>query len=166
MTENTPTQNTPLASIRAHRRQTARGITLPLVSGLIVLTAAVAASVGVLVWAGRFGQLSIVKDVLVVLCLLLPMAVCLLPVYLLFMIAAFGTGALHKASARQLRRVNRLSQTITDKTVQVTEVVNKRTLEARVQLAGAEAFMERAFNPRQSDVEQQEQEHDGTTGSS
>lgn len=135
----------PLESIRVHRREVRRGITLPLVGGFVVFVAAIAVSVWVLYLSGRAGQLAMVANVFTTLFILLPMAVCLLPVYLLFMVAAFGTGALHGWSAKHLRRLNRLSRTITDKTIQVTELVDKRTLEARVKVAGAEALMEQAF---------------------
>ena len=148
MTESAQPQNTPapLASERQHRRETFRQVVLPVVLGFAGLLTAIGLAAWLVAVQPAPGQLSLVADMLLIVFVLLPMVICLLPLYILLMVAAFGTGALHNASARQLRRLNRLTQTVSDRTIQVTERANRQTLALRVRLAGAEALMEGAFS--------------------
>ncbi|MEM6284302.1 MAG: hypothetical protein AAF787_19070 [Chloroflexota bacterium] len=149
-----PTADESIAeSTRLHRWQSLRGITLPMWLGFFGLLASV---LSLLLLTPP--QLSMVSDALVILLVLLPMTLCLMPVYILLMIAAFGMGAANKASARQLRRLHRLTHNITDRTVQITTEIDRRALEARVKLAPAEAFMDNTF--KQAD-ETEGKKHDG-----
>jgi hypothetical protein len=142
-----PTQDESVQlSTRRHRRQTLRGIILPVGLAFVILL-----MIAGLMFSMTASQISMVSDVMVTLFVLVPMTLCLLPVYILLIIAAFGMGAANKASARQLRRLHRLSYNIAEKTIQITGTVDKRTLEARVKLAGAEAFMDKAFKAEGDD---------------
>ncbi len=141
---------TPVESERLHRRQVFRQIILPLVGAGVVLVALVGAAVALLFALEGPVQLRAVADLLTILCILLPLVLFFLPTYIILMIAAFGTGAFHNFSARRLRQLNRFTRTITDRTITMTDAVDRRVLRARVRLAGVEHFMEHAFDGKDS----------------
>lgn len=131
---------------RTHRWQTRLQIALPLYAvafGVLLLAGGV---IGISLWRPQSGQISMVADVMVTVCMLLPLVVCMLPVYLLFMVAAFGMGTLNQMSAHQLRRLNDLSRTVTEKTITATQAADEQVLNARVRLAGLEKAMDDAFD--------------------
>lgn len=143
---------------KIHRRQTRLQIGLPLYGAGFLILLLVAGTVAVSIWRPQPGQISMVADILTTVCMLLPLALCMLPVYLLLMVAAFGMGSVNESSARQLRRVNALSRTITEKTITATHAIDQRTLETRARLAGVEKAMDSAFN-KKIDEDEEENTH-------
>lgn len=137
----------PLESIATHQRETLRQIVLPVGSGIVIFGLLLGAIFLTPTLLPFPNQVAMVANILAVLCMIIPMFLCLLPVYLLMMVLAFGTGAFHNTSANQLRRLNRLSRTVTDKTISATETINKQTVNLRVRLAGIETTMDDAFKP-------------------
>lgn len=166
MPASTPPQLTPLESERLHRREVFRQIVLPLVAGALVLVALVAGTVVLLYTLEGTVQLRAVADLLTILFILLPLVLFFLPAYIILMIAAFGTGALHKFSARRLRQLNRLTRNVTDQTITITDAVDRRVLNARVRLAGVEHFMENAFDGTSQNSAVESDTHDDTTTTS
>lgn len=152
-----PSQPQPLPSERIHRRETLWQIVLPVAGGTVLFALLFAAVFLIPQLLPYPEQVSMVADVLVILFMLTPVLICLLPVYLLFVIMASGMGAFHKGTAQQLRRLHLLSQTITDKTITTTELVNQQTANLRVKLAGVEQRMEQTFR-----VDESEKPHDRT----
>lgn len=174
MSANAPETPTPLASIGTHRRQTFFQIVLPVGGGIVVFALIITAILTLPFLLREPEQVAAVANVLAILFLILPMIICLLPIYLLMMVLAFGAGTLHNASAKQLRRAQRFSKTVTDKTIDVTETVNTQTINLRVKIAGAEAAMDKSFRntspndhseqPNNNEIDDN-RDHDDTTTS-
>lgn len=152
-----PSQPQPLPSERIHRRETLWQIILPVAGGTVLFALLFAAVFLIPQLLPYPEQVSMVADVLVILFMLTPVLICLVPVYLLFMIMAFGMGAFNQGTANQLRRLHRLSQTITDQTITATNQVNQQAANLRVKLAGVEDRMEQTFR-----VDESEKPDDGT----
>jgi hypothetical protein len=150
-TSETETPLPPLASERIHRRQVRRQIVLPLLGGFLLL---VLLMVAVLVppLLPQPIHVATLSNLLLILFMLLPTFFCLFGFYIILLYAVMGLGIFNRASARQLRRLNRLTETVTDQTVKVTTAVDKQALEARVKLAGVEAAIDRALQPADSEA--------------
>ncbi len=144
-----PTRITPEDAQRQHRRQVFRGIQVP----LFLLAAGLVLAVVLVAWITQLrpDQMGAVADFMLIFCVLLPTVICLLPAYILFMVAAFGIGSVHNSSARQLNRLNNLTYNITERTIDVTEAVDKRVADWRVRTAGAETLMNEAFDDNTDD---------------
>lgn len=136
----------PLESERIHRRQVFRQITLPLVGLGVFLSLAVLAPVTLLMLPDT-AKVATLSNLMVIIFLLVPNVVCLFGLYILLAVAVGGVGTFNRFSARNLRRLNRLSATVSDRTATVTTSIDRRTLDARVRIAGIENAMERAFQP-------------------
>ncbi|MEO0564673.1 MAG: hypothetical protein AAF125_21390, partial [Chloroflexota bacterium] len=139
-------EQAPLESEGVHDRQVLWQIVLPIGGGLVFLLSLVGAVTG-LTLMNSSAQLQTLSTLMVILFLLLPNFICLMGLYLLVAYLALGMGTFNRVSARQLRRLHRLSETITEGTVSVTENINQRAANARVGIAGVEAAMENAFTP-------------------
>jgi hypothetical protein len=144
---------TPQQAQALHRRDVFYKVDVPLYLGGLALIA-------LIVLVAMFtnlapAEMGMVADFMAIFFLLLPMVLCLLPVYVIFMIVAFGAGALNNFTGRQFNRLNRLTYNIAEKTVNVTAAIDKRALDARVKVAGAESLMEHAFDKDNHTVEKE-----------
>ncbi len=158
MTETS--QHPKLESETRHNRQVFREIVLPIGLGFVVMVAIMAA-VLIPPLLPTPVHVATLSSILMTLCLLLPSFLCLMGFYLLLVYMIFGMNTFNRASARQMRRLNRLSQTITDGTVKATDTVNRRTADARVKIAGIEAAMDGALRPRPDGSDQDEENENG-----
>ena len=145
MATNTPAP-APLESERIHRRQSFRQITLPLIGGFLFLALALGLPVAFLMLPNT-AEVATLSNLMVILFMLLPNFLCLMGFYLLLAYLIFGLGTFNKFSARRLRQLNRLSVNISERTTNITTTIDRRTLDARVRIAGIESAMDRAFQP-------------------
>lgn len=141
----------PLESERIHRRETFRDIVAPILLGFLGLILSLSLTFGLPMLVRTPDQVAMLSNSLAIIYLICPMVLCFLPAYILLMVIAFGAGALHNKLARPLRGLNRLSRTITDKTIQATDAIDKQTINMRVRVAGLENAMDNAF--KSEDVE-------------
>lgn len=148
MTAN-PSPDTPeksvIASRQQHDRAVFRQVVLPLVGAFVLMVAVISAAFLVPLALGRPVEVQTVSGIMLILFILLPQILCFLVFYLLLVSVVFGLDVFTNSSARQLRKLHRLSRGITDTTIRLTENVNQRTANLRVSIAGLEHTMEKAF---------------------
>ena len=126
-----PPDRGQFASKASFNRDMVRWIVLPIVGvGALVLLGTII----VLILPGRF-QVSLIADWLVSVLFLCPMVVCLFPLCLLMILAIVGMNKAHQAVAKPLQRVETLSATLRDRTVQTTDAINRQTINASVKFA-------------------------------
>jgi hypothetical protein len=134
-----------ITSKAIHNRETVRWIVLPIIGvGALVLVGTAL----VLVLPGRL-QVSLIGDWLVSVLLLCPLVLCLFPFCIVMIAAVVGMNKAHAAVSKPLQRVEMLSASVRDRTVQTADVVNRQTVNASVKFA----FMDRllaVFDPPES----------------
>src|SRR4051794_15220821 len=98
-------------SQRVHRRAMRREILLPFAGGviLVVVLVIVAAAEGATPTSG-------VANTMLTVLILCPLALCLLPVYLLLVLAVVGMNRAHDLIAKPLRQLEALTLTLRDRT--------------------------------------------------
>lgn len=118
---STKAQPTPAAR---HARQTRRQILLPVLGGvaLIILL------VGVVLWLPQRLQVSIVSDFMLLVFMLCPAVICMLPLTILMLAAAFGAGRLHDRAVSPLRGLRVRTDNITGQIETAAGKVNQRTI--------------------------------------
>ena len=105
-----------VASQKLHRRAVRREILLPFVAGLIlIIVLVVIAAV-----AGKTPASGVANTMLTVL-ILFPMALCLLPIYLLLVVAVVGMDRAYEAVAKPLRQLQDLSLKLRDRTYSLSD---------------------------------------------
>ncbi|MGQ9887201.1 MAG: hypothetical protein ACUVSX_01810 [Aggregatilineales bacterium] len=107
-----------------HLRETRRQILLPLLAGTLLIVVLV----GVVLILPRRAQVSIISDFLLTLFVLCPAAVCLLPVTIGLLVAAFGAGRLHDSAAPPLRSLQARTAAMSDRTAALADAVNRRVV--------------------------------------
>ena len=107
-----------------HRRETRRQILLPLLAGTLLIVVLV----GVVLILPRRAQVSIISDFLLTILMLCPAAVCLLPVTIGLLVAAFGAGRLHDSAAPPLRGLQARTAAISDRADALANAVNQRVV--------------------------------------
>jgi hypothetical protein len=124
----------PTETLREHRRQTRLGIYLPFAGGiaLLILLIVIAANQG----GARIG---VIGDFMLTLFILCPLAVCMLPIYLLIVLMVVGMNRAHRKTARALTRVEDLTVKLRDRTYSVTD----RAARTSINLNSRFAFIER-----------------------
>lgn len=137
-------------SKRQHRRDVMRQIWLPVYGGLVVLLAVM---VGVLLLPRMVSEpvhIATLSNIMVTLFFLLPQVICLLALYVIVVVLAFGLHGFHGASQSQLQRLHHFSRTVTDKTIEVTDNINEQTTKLRVKIAAYEGAMDTTFQSTES----------------
>jgi len=139
----------PEVGRRLHRRQVRREILWPMFGvGALFVVAVVLVALATRLEAAQIGA---VADVMVTLLVLLPMVICMLPLYILLMLAVFGMSSLHAGSERQLNRFNDLVYNVSARTMRFTGTVNQRVAKERLRVAGTEGLMNQAFDDNKVD---------------
>ncbi|MEO8612642.1 MAG: hypothetical protein ABI690_32410 [Chloroflexota bacterium] len=114
-----------------HNFETVRWIVLPMIG---VAALVLIGTIIVLLLPERL-QVSTISDWLLSVLFLCPMVVCLFPICLLLILAIVGINRAHQAVSKPLQRVETLSATIRDRTVQTADMVNRQTVNASVKFA-------------------------------
>lgn len=126
-----PPDKGQITSKANHNLETVRWIVLPIVGvGALVLVGTII----VLILPGRL-QVSLIADWMLSVLLLCPMVLCLFPFCLLMILAIVGMNRAHQAVSKPLQRVETLSATLRDRTIQTTDAVNRQTINASVKFA-------------------------------
>lgn len=154
--------------MRAAGRKERRNMILVFVGALIALIV-VAVIAGLL---PRGTQTNIIANFFLTLIILCPMALCLLPFYLLLVFAVFNIGRLNTMAASGLAKANTLSTTTMHKTQTAAEGLAKRSIQFNLLFAPLDkavfSLFDRPAHPSDSDDKPKnsdtltEERHDST----
>lgn len=122
------------ASEIQHRRETRRWLLLPMILLALFILAGVVLVVLLARGAQGGAQVSIVADLLLSVLMLCPLVLCMLPVTILLIGAVFGMNRVHSAAASPLRRLEDLSETLTQRTRSASATINQKTLDTSARL--------------------------------
>ncbi|MBI1258982.1 MAG: hypothetical protein GC204_16040 [Chloroflexi bacterium] len=146
-------QNNPerLESQKLHRRAVRLEILLPFVGGLllIILLVVIAAV------AGKTPTSGVANTMLTVL-LLCPMALCLLPIYLLLVMAVFGMNRVYDLLAKPLRQLQELSLQLRDRTYSLSDRAARTSINLNARFAPLDRLIFSVFDrpkPNEDDPE-------------
>jgi hypothetical protein len=115
---------------RTQRRQFRRQILLPMGLGALVLIGALLA----LIPLSR-QDVSIIADLMLSCLCLLPMVICLFPIYMLATVSVFMLNRADSAVTKQVRRVRGATETLRVRTDSATDEVNERVMGWSVRVA-------------------------------
>ncbi|GAB4508643.1 MAG: hypothetical protein OHK0046_01660 [Anaerolineae bacterium] len=91
-------------------------------------------------------QISIIADFVLICFTLFPLVICVSPLFLLIMAAAFGVGSLLNTTEKLLIRLKGLTQSVLTRTENVSANLNRRS----IGLAASLAFLDRIFEKREN----------------
>ena len=115
-----------------HRHETRLQLLLPMfLVGLLLL-----GCVAIVLAFPRRLQVGIVADIMLIVLMLCPAVICMLPLALGMLVAAFGMNKVHDGLARPMRQVAELSNTLTERTAVVTDTVNQKTIDVSARFGG------------------------------
>jgi hypothetical protein len=117
----TQSQLTPAAR---HKRQTRRQILLPVLGGVVLIILLV----GVVLWLPQRLQVGIVSDFMLSVFMLCPAVICMLPLTILMLSAAFGAGRLHDRAVSPLRGLRVRVDNVTGQIETAAGKINQRTV--------------------------------------
>lgn len=126
------TQSKP-ASAAHHARQTQRQIILPVLGGVVLI----ALLVGIVLWLPQRLQVGIVSDFMLTVFMLCPAVICMLPLTILLLVAAFGAGRLHDRAVPPLRGLQARSGKLAGLADSAATTVNQRTIVYGARLGAA-----------------------------
>jgi high-affinity K+ transport system ATPase subunit B len=117
-------------SQRAHRRAVRREILLPFAGGLIliVVLVVIAASQGATPTSG-------VANTMLTLLVLCPLALCLIPLYLLLVLAVVGMNRAHNGIAKPLRALENTTFTLRDRTYSISDRLARASINLNARFA-------------------------------
>ncbi len=104
-------------------------------------------------------QVSLISDWLLTVLVLCPMVICMFPLVIGIIALIAGMNQLHQTTAKPLRRLSALSQTMADRTVQTTTVINEKTVDASSRFAFLERLLS-VFDEPSSSVNGTEQKEE------
>lgn len=170
--ENTTTESGPArpTGMQQHRRETRWQIYLPFVLGvLLVLLVAV-----VMALLPRRAQVSVIADFMLLIMILCPMVLCMFPLVLVTVSAAYGASRLHTVTGKPLERLEKLSGEMHERTNHLSETWGQRSITWLVRVEPVLRLMriwdEPATSPEPPVAPQQDQNktgeeatHDSTT---
>ncbi|HLV36679.1 MAG TPA: hypothetical protein VKY59_16265 [Spirillospora sp.] len=114
-----------------HRRDTLLQLVLPMALLVMVITAALVA----VTLLPRGAQIAIISDLMLVVLILCPMAVCLLPFTLLMVVAIVGLNRVHHRAARPLlRKVEGHSIQMKERTSVAADRINRAAIDISARL--------------------------------
>ncbi len=133
-------------STRIHRRAVRRGIYLPFIGGLLLIVVLV-------VVAAVEGQTptSAISTTLLTVLVLCPLAICLLPIYLLLVMAVAGMNRAHTAIANPLQRLETLSLTLRDRTTSASDRLARASINFSTRFALLDKLVFSVFDRPQED---------------
>lgn len=139
----------PLTAKQQFRREYVRYVALPFFAFLLVFVV-VMLGVFVLPQDGLNGlRASAVGNFFLVFLVLCPLAVLLIPVYLMLVAASFGIRKLHDGTERPLARLEERARNVHERVANFTENLNTRGVNWSVRLAPFMAWMDRFETPTQ-----------------
>lgn len=116
-------------SAEKHRRETRRQIMWPFWFFVLFLTGIFAI---VFIWILPYRpQVALVSDAMTTILILCPTLICLFPLYIVMVAAVYGMYKVYSSSKSPLRRVEYLSETLLDKTAELTGQVNQKTIDLK-----------------------------------
>lgn len=133
-----------------HRRETNRQIYLPFLLGLALL-------VGIFlmlaipsdpVWRDRARAMG---DFLYTLLCIIPILLCLLPLYVMVLLGIFGMRKLHSGTERPLRKLENLTESLAGRIETATAYVNKHTISLSSKFEPLETLFKIFTSPEQAD---------------
>lgn len=118
------------SSQQVHRRAVRREILLPFAGGLIliVVLVVIAASQGATPTSG-------VANTMLTLLILCPLAICLLPVYLLLVLAVFGMNRAHNGVAKPLRALENTTISLKERTYSISDRMARTSINLNARFA-------------------------------
>lgn len=128
-------------SLRVHRREVRRQIILPFAGGVLLIVALVV----VAALQGRTPTSGVSTTMLTVL-ILCPLALCLLPVYLLLVMAVYGMNRAHSGIARPLRRAEAASLALRERTVSISDRLARQSINLNARFAPLDKLLFSAFD--------------------
>lgn len=126
---------------RIHRRAVRRQIILPFAGGILLVAALVA-----LVALQGETPTSGVSTTLLTLLMLCPLALCLLPIYLLLVMAVAGLNWAHGGIMRPLRRAESLSVEMRERTVSISDRLARQSINLNARFAPLDRLLFSAFD--------------------
>jgi len=132
---------------RERRGMTRREIWLPLfggIGGLLALTGLVA-----LMGGDRTG---VVSNFLLTAFVLCPAALCLFPLYILMVVAAFGMGRATQGVTKPLQSIERMTVQMTQGAHRISQVASKHAINANVRFTQIEKRVNFFDHPRQKQL--------------
>jgi len=140
-----------LESQKLHRRAVRLEILLPFVGGLLlIIVLVVIAAV-----AGKTPTSGVANTMLTVL-ILCPMALCLLPIYLLLVVAVFGMSRVYNLIAKPLRQLQELSLKLRDRTYSLSDQAARTSINLNARFAPLDKLIFSVFDrpkPNEEDPE-------------
>lgn len=146
------------ASAASHARQTRRQIVLPVLAGAVLI----ALLVGVVLWLPQRLQVGIVSDFMLTVFMLCPAVICLLPLTILLLVAAFGAGRLHDRAAPPLRGLQARSGKLAGLADSAAATVNQRTVVYGARLGAALRVLDIFEDPRPTATDGEGKDEQGT----
>lgn len=128
-------------SQRIHRRAVRREIILPFAGGVILIVVLV-----VIVALQGETPTSGVSTTLLTVLMLCPMALCLLPIYLLLVMAVAGMNRAHDGIARPLRRVETASLAMRERTVSLSDRLARVSINLNARFAPLDRLLFSRFD--------------------
>jgi hypothetical protein len=129
------------SSQQVHRRAVRREIVLPFAGGLIliVVLVVIAASQGAIPTSG-------VANTMLTLLVLCPLAICLLPVYLLLVLAVVGMNRAHHGIAKPLRALENTTVTLKERTYSISDRLARTSINLNARFAPLDKLIFSAFD--------------------
>ncbi len=128
-------------SAQAHRRATLRLIILPFIGGLVLIIA-----LTVLVALAGRESIVAVSTLLLTVLILVPLAFCLLPIYLLLVVAVVGMNRAHDFIAKPLMQLEKLSESLRDRTYSVSDRAARTSINLNARFAPLDRLLFSAFD--------------------
>ena len=126
---------------RIHRRAVRRQIILPFAGGVILVAALV-----VIVASQGETPTSGVSTTMLTLLMLCPLALCLLPIYLLLVMAVAGMNRAHSGITRPLRRAEALSVEMRERTVSISDRLARESINLNARFAPLDRLLFSLFD--------------------
>jgi hypothetical protein len=142
-------------SLKVHRREVRGQIILPFLGGLLLIIGLVV----IMVLLGRTPTSAVANTLLTIL-ILCPLALCLLPIYLLLAVAVAGVNSAHGSLGKPLHRLEDLSITVRDRTYEVTDQIARASINLNTRFAALDKLIFSRFDPPPQVVEQEEEKEE------
>jgi hypothetical protein len=123
--------------VKAHRRDVRRLVILPVVLGVVLIALLVGSTVFL-----TPRQLTLVSNLMLTCICLLPLVVCMTPLYLGAVVAAFGMSRVNAGALTQLERARVFSASLAARTAQATENLNRRAISTSASLARLDPLLD------------------------
>lgn len=116
--------------VEQHRRDLRRLLILPVAAGLGLIVLLVLSTIFL-----TPRQLTLVSNLMLTCICLLPLVVCMTPLYFGAVFAVYGMSRVNEGAYGQLERVRALSASVANRTAQTTDTLNRRALNTSANLA-------------------------------